>query len=115
MATIKQRKAAEKLVENGGNVSKAMRDAGYSAETAKTPGKLTEAKGFAELMEEFGLTDELLLQALVDDINAKPGDRKPELELGFKIRGRMTEKKEITGKDGGAIAFVDMASDDGEG
>lgn len=115
MATIKQRKAAELLVENGGNASKAMRDAGYSPATAKTPQKLTESTGFQELCDELGLTDEFLLKALVEDITSKPGDRKPELELGFKVKGRMTDKKEITGKDGGAIAFVDMALDDGEG
>ncbi|MET3349029.1 UNVERIFIED_ORG: hypothetical protein ABID57_000698 [Arthrobacter sp. UYEF1] len=115
MATIKQRKAAEIMVGNGGNASRAMREAGYSPATAENPDKLTGSKGFAELLEELGLTDDLLIKALVEDIKAKPGDRKPELELGFKVRGRMTDKKEITGKDGGAIAFVDMASDDGEG
>lgn len=42
MATSKQQKALAKIVENGGNVSKAMRDVGYSVNTAKTPQKLTE-------------------------------------------------------------------------
>jgi hypothetical protein len=48
MTTIKQQKAVHKMVENGGNVSKAMISAGYSAATAKTPGKLTNSKGFKE-------------------------------------------------------------------
>lgn len=112
MATVRQRKAAEKLVENGGNVSKAMRAAGYSAQTAKTPQKLTESEGFQELCDELGLTDSFLLKALVADITAKKGDRKPELELGFKVKGRMTEKRELTGKDGGPLAFVDMSADE---
>jgi len=59
MATVKQRLAVKNLAENGGNVSKAMRDAGYSAMTATTPKKLTERKGFQELMDEF-LGDALL-------------------------------------------------------
>jgi hypothetical protein len=60
MATLKQKKAVKKLVENGGNVSKAMRDAGFSPETAKTPKKLTESKGFKDLMDEMGLDDATL-------------------------------------------------------
>ncbi len=37
MSTIKQEKALEKMVENGGNIGQAMRDVGYSENTAKTP------------------------------------------------------------------------------
>lgn len=51
--TLKQKKAIENMVENGGNVSRAMMDAGYSPATAKTPQKLTESKGFVELKEEY--------------------------------------------------------------
>ena len=53
MATIKQKKAIKNVVENGGNVSKAMRDANYSKETAKNPKKLTKSKAWEELMEEY--------------------------------------------------------------
>lgn len=59
MATTRQKKAADKLVENGGNVSKAMKDAGYSEATAKTPQKLTNSKGWEELMEEYLPDDKL--------------------------------------------------------
>jgi len=51
--TIKQKKAIKNMVENGGIVSKAMVDAGYSPATAKTPQKLTESKGFEELKEQY--------------------------------------------------------------
>ena len=50
--TQKQAKAIKNVVENGGNVSKAMRDAGYSPETAKTPKKLTDSKAWEQLMEK---------------------------------------------------------------
>jgi hypothetical protein len=53
MKTQKQRKAIKNVVENGGNVSKAMRDAGYSPKTAKNPKKLTDSKTWKELMEEY--------------------------------------------------------------
>lgn len=92
MSTLKQEKALEKLVENGGNVSRAMMEVGYSPNTAKTPQKLTESKGFIELCEEKGLTDGLLINALVEDIKEKKGNRKAELELGFKIKGKLVQK-----------------------
>lgn len=51
MATNKQAKALEILVESGGNmpVSKAMVKAGYSPATAKTPQKLTESETYKAL------------------------------------------------------------------
>lgn len=93
MATFKQIKALDNLVENGGIISKAMIAAGYSPATAKTPQKLTESKGFIDLCEERGLTDDLLIDALVEDIQKKPGNRKAELELGFKIKGRTMQEE----------------------
>ncbi len=46
MSTIKQKRALQKMVENGGNVSQAMIQAGYAPATAKTPKKLTKSDGF---------------------------------------------------------------------
>lgn len=60
MATMKQIRAVKRLVENGGNVSRAMIDAGYSPQTAKTPQKLTESKVFNDLLEEYLPDDKLL-------------------------------------------------------
>ncbi|MDP4225050.1 MAG: hypothetical protein Q8910_01575 [Bacteroidota bacterium] len=62
MATTKQKKAIKKIVENHGNVSKSMKEAGYSEKSAKNPKNLTESKGFQELMEKEGITDEFLFQ-----------------------------------------------------
>lgn len=94
MPTIKQKLAVQKIVENHGNISKSMREVGYSENSAKNPKNLTESKGFHELCDELGLTDELLTSALVEDIKAKKGNRKAELELGFKVRGRMNDSEE---------------------
>jgi hypothetical protein len=93
--TTLQQKALDNLVANGGTVTKAMRDAGYSENTVQTPSKLTESKGFKELCEQYGLTDNLLLSSLVEDIKKKEQNRKAELELGFKIKGRLTEKLDV--------------------
>ena len=60
MSTYKQKMVASKLVENGGNIGKAMIDAGYSPATAKTPQKLTESKGWQELMKNYFPDEELV-------------------------------------------------------
>lgn len=52
MATERQKKAIAKVAENGGNVSKAMRESGYSRITSATPKKLTGSKAWEELMEK---------------------------------------------------------------
>ena len=96
MSTTKQKLALQKTVVYGGNVTRAMREAGYAEATANNPSNLTKSKGFLELCEKQGLTDNLLVNALVEDIQAKPGDRKAELELGFKIRGRLVQKSDAT-------------------
>lgn len=96
MATEKQKEAIDNMVENGGNVSKAMEKAGYSKKTAKTPQKLTESKGFKEICEKYGLTDNLIITSLVEDIKKKPQNRKPELELGAKMKGMLSDKIDIT-------------------
>jgi hypothetical protein len=97
MPTELQKRAVNEMVENGGKVQPAMVKAGYSKNTAKTPQKLTESKGFKELCEECGLTDELILSSLTEDIKAKPQNRKPELELGAKIKGLVKDRMELSG------------------
>lgn len=61
MATLKQRKAVEALVESGGIIGKAMVKGGYSENTAKTPQKLTESDGWKELMGKY-LDDKKLVK-----------------------------------------------------
>lgn len=70
MPTSKQKRAAKNIVENGGNVSKGMRDAGYSPATAKTPQKLTESKGWLELLDEY-IPDDKLQEVLKDGLEAQ--------------------------------------------
>ena len=87
MATTKQKRAIARMVENGGNVSRAMLEADYSPATANTPQKLTESKGYKEELARHGLTEELITTALVSDIEAKPKKRFLELSLGADILG----------------------------
>lgn len=72
-----------------------MRDAGYSDATAKNPQKLMNNPTFQDLAEQY-LPDDMLLRALADDIEKKEGNRTPEMTLAFKVRGNLTERKDIT-------------------
>jgi len=114
MATLKQKLAVGKLVENGGNVSRSMLDAGYTPATASTPQKLTNSKGFQELIEKY-LPDDKILGALGEDIDRKPQNRTPELTLAAKIKGMMIEKKDITSGGeklrGNTIIFQDFSDE----
>lgn len=62
MATERQKRAAELIVERGGSIGRSMREAGYTEATAKTPQKLTESNGFKEVISLF---DEKRRQALL--------------------------------------------------
>lgn len=66
----KQKKAIELLPANGGNVSKSMREAGYSEAMAKNPQKLTQSQAFQQIMQEAGVTDEKLVSVLKDGLEA---------------------------------------------
>ena len=68
--TTKQKLAASKLVENGGNIGKAMIAAGYSPATAKTPQKLTQSRGWQALMKKH-FPDTLLAKRHNDLLNKK--------------------------------------------
>lgn len=110
MATIKQEKALDKIVENHGNVSRAMLEVGYEPNTAKNPKNLTESKGFKELLENYGLTEELVTTALVEDIKGKPRKRFLELSLGAEILG-MKKKSEEKNAVNIAIVLPSVALD----
>lgn len=96
MATLMQKKALEHLVASGRTKKKiiksqVLREVGYSEDVAMQPQKVFEAKGFLELADSLGLTDSFLTKALVEDIKKKKGNRKGELELGFKVRGKLKD------------------------
>lgn len=81
------------MVENGGNASKAMRDAGYSPNTAKTPSKLTRSRSYKDLLEDI-LPTEFLLEELRKDISSNQGNRRAYLELAFKLKGLLNARQD---------------------
>lgn len=79
MATLKQKRAIAKSLENGGNISKAMRESGYSAAMAKNPQKLTESVAYKSLAER--IPDDLLEKTHIEGLQAKSFRYSPEGEL----------------------------------
>lgn len=96
MATFKQKRLVDKIIKNNGNFRKSMKEVGYSESTARVPKVITESKGFKEVCAQKGLTESFIVDALVEDINAKPGNRIGELGLGSKILG-LQDKHEVDG------------------
>jgi hypothetical protein len=70
MATLKQRKSIEKLVETHGSVSAAMRLGGYTDKSAKNPKNLTNSKAWETLMTKY-LPDNLLMQRHQELLNKR--------------------------------------------
>ncbi len=58
--SIRARQAIKNVVDNGGNKSKAMRDAGFSDAYSKNPHKFFKNKGYLAILDKAGLTDEFL-------------------------------------------------------
>lgn len=98
MPTLRQKRAAAILVEKGGSVSAAMREAGYSEETAKTPAKLTESDGFMQCLEEAGLTDEFIVKVHRKHLAKRDMIASRGLDMLYKLKGKYApEKKQISG------------------
>ena len=114
----------EKVVENHGfNVGKAMREEGYSPESAKNPKNVTESKSWEMLMDEY-IPESLVAKTHKEAFNANRTisvvsgkqatgstndfvdvpdwqTRMKAVELGYKIRGKMIDRNDLTtnGKD----------------
>jgi hypothetical protein len=85
-------------VENGGNATQAMREAGYSEATINNPSNLTQSKGFKEIMSDLGLNDALIVSSLVEDIKNKPQNRTKELSLAIELLGMKQKANKETGE-----------------
>src|SRR3990167_4870465 len=106
-ATIKQKRAYKLLVGKVGSVTEAMKQADYSLNTANTPQKLTDSRGFQELIKHT-LSDEKLNKVLNEGLDAKKhviatlyqneredipdyATRHKYVETGLKLRGYLKE------------------------
>lgn len=130
--SIRQKLVAQKVVENRGNVSKAMKEAGYSDAYASNPQQFKASKTWEELLDEY-LPDDLLTKVALEGLFAKriqtsptEGDREVEdyavrqryLETTLKMKGKIIDKKDVT-SGGRPIPLLglggldDISSDDG--
>lgn len=71
MASDMAKRAAHILVEKGGTVGAAMRKAGYSPETAKTPNKLRKTKEYQEIVVPILQKMEKEREAIMDALPLK--------------------------------------------
>ncbi len=99
MPTIKQKLALSKIVENRGNISKSMLEAGYNETTAKNPKNLTESKGWKELLDK-SISDRKLIKVLDDGLEAINEREIPDyavrhkyLETGLKLKSRFPKEE----------------------
>lgn len=111
MPTLKQRKAFLATGVNGGNISQAMKTAGYSKSVSKRTDKLTRTKGWQELMNEF-IPDSLLAKKhkelltvpirkrryikgeLIDETEELDSQAISKgLDMGYKLKGKYAPEK----------------------
>lgn len=83
MPTHRQKVAFQKSIENQGNVSKAMIEAGYSKSHAHNPQLLTNSKGFKKLLEQYAPEKSLVLKAvqMLDHVRITHKDFPAELGI----------------------------------
>lgn len=90
--TLKQRMVVQRIVENKGNISKSMREVGYSPATAKNPSSLIESDGFQTLLEEDMPLKELLKTGKEGLQAWKPDSNDPEAKIpDFAVRHKYFE------------------------
>lgn len=87
-------RVVKNLIENGGHKGKALIDAGYSEVTAQNPKKILETKSMTHALNSAGLSIERLNSYLNEDIEAKKGNRFQELQLAYKLHGKLKDTKE---------------------
>ena len=95
MATEMQKGLAEAIVKNKSlppykrkSKKELLVSSGYALKSATSvPSTIIEAKGVKDALREWGLTEELITTALVEDIKGKKKKRVKELGLGAEILG----------------------------
>lgn len=133
MPTPNQEAAAKETLENLGkgkkvSLGKILRKHGYSEAVAKNPKIVTESKGWQQLLEE-ALPDSLLSSVHkrlvnkkekivvgvgkgfteIEDTGQPHSDALKAVEMGYKLKGRLVQKTDIT-SDGKPIVLIDAAT-----
>ena len=108
------------MVENGGRMSPAMKQAGYSEAYAKHPEKLRRTKTWEQLLDEY-LPDDKLIRIVNEGLSAtivktsltEPNRTVPDfavrhryLETSLKMRGKLIERTDIKSDEQQIGGFV---------
>lgn len=109
--TPRQRAAAKAAIKNSlldkpkgdGEVLKSV---GYGTGLQEQPNRVLQSEGFKMALAEFGLTEELITTALVEDIKAKPKQRVKELGLGAEILGMKKHEESDKPKSQNTYNFI---------
>ncbi len=95
MATLRQQKAVEKIVENRGIVSKGMLESGYSLKSAKNPKNLTDSKAWPELVKKY-FPDTKLAKKHNQLLNAESETvQLGALRLGYEVTGKTESESKL--------------------
>lgn len=102
MPTERQKLAAERILENSGKLNpkstgEILLEVGYSPGMAKNPLHITKSKGFIQILEEAGVTDDRLSRVLEEGLNA--------------TRTVIVRDKAATKEESEASAFADEVPD----
>jgi len=120
--SIKQKDTFKKVLENRGNISQAMKDAGYSDAYSKNPQQLTATDSWKKLMEEYfpdkdlakvgkeGLNSTRVISAINTNKEATGGTtdfvevpdystRHKYWETTLKLKKRLTDRLDVTSGD----------------
>lgn len=109
MPTIKQKRAFKALAVNGGNISAAMREAGYAPSITHKTEKLTNSVGWQELMNQYLPDDKLaevhqqgLAATRIHTSHTEPDQvvedwatRAKYLDMAYKVKGNYAPEKNI--------------------
>jgi len=99
--TFKQKMAFRKTLENNGNVSKSMKQAGYGKGSAKNPKLLTDSDGWQTLMDKY-FPDEKLAQVEQEGLEA---NRVISAQVTIKSDDPTVKNKQATARD---VDFIDV-------
>ena len=94
-STEMQKKAAENVIKQklaGGNINKkkALLDAGYSEQVARTPKYVMQSRGYKQYLEQYNLNEERVASLISEDIAALgAGERFNYVKLLAQMNGMM--------------------------
>lgn len=131
MATTKQKIAAKKLSENIRNqrskkpMGKILKEAGYSESVSKSPQRVTETKGWKELMEEYFPNEYIYkihkkildkkeivsYQGSFKTTNQPHSDVKYALDMVYKLKGLYKEYEQVDTTNSYLESLVDKDLD----